>query len=704
MIIPIGHENQEVYKLPWVTFFIMAACLIVHIATGQLENKGNIILQEMFEYFAQHPYLQLDPEVKKILLPNQAEGGDAPQGLIELYGKINNEQVDEETRAEQQAELNRMAEEFKELPSRKWGLIPSHKTLTGFFGYMFLHSGWLHLIGNLFLFYLCGPFIEDRWGKIIYTPFYLLSGIFSAFMFSVHYPAFNGSLIGASGAVSGMMGAFLITNWKTKIHFIYFLSFWARGTFSAPAWLMLPIWVLIEFFNARVMDSINAGEGGGGVAHWAHVWGFVFGVLIAAGMKYLRIEDKYITPKIQAESTYVNTSYARYEEAMELRNIGKVDEAYVKLKEAIQMDGVDTEVMDAFWNVSLGVGKTNEAAPYFARYIQKETINRQLDAAWFHYQRLKENFPEGTISNQSLLTLMEYLIERGEKKEAGKLAGEILQTINIHAPAGLLLQFSDLTLRFNPTLAERVIALSEGHPDIPESKRMGLKVKLAAAKADMPDEAAQATPAAPGQVAPVSHAANGGLELEANRLAGVTGTPAVPNVGPSHPVSQVTQMAQPLQSVPNPLTPPPIPQPPSVNINITVTPIVPMEIKNTIMKVNVDKVGARALPLNKIKAISSAYITSQGEPKFLLIDLFLDDPAYLPANNTLRTVRILSLHFNPRSFFPEINNLVEAYRKFIGDILQSGNARPHPDLDSVQLIKIKAFPTIKAYEEALLNF
>lgn len=122
------------------------------------------------------------------------------------------------------------------------------------------------------------------------------------------------------------------------------------------------------------------------------------------------------------------------------------------------------------------------------------------------------------------------------------------------------------------------------------------------------------------------------------------------------------------------------------------------------MKVNVDKVGARALPLNKIKAISSAYITSQGERKFLLIDLFLDDPAYLPANNTLRTVRILSLHFNPRAFFPEINNLVEAYRKFIGDILQSGNARPHPDLDSVQLIKTKAFPTIKAYEEALLNF
>jgi hypothetical protein len=399
---------------------------------------------------------------------------------------------------------------------------------------------------------------------------------------------------------------------------------------------------------------------------------------------------------------------------MELRNIGEVDQAYVKLKEAIQLEGVDTEIIDAFWSVSLGVGKVNEAAPYFIRYIQKETINQQLDAAWFHYQRLKENFPEGTISNQSLLTLIEYLVERDEKKEAEKLAGEIFQTINIQAPAGLLLQFSDLALRFNPALAERVIALCEMHPDIPESKKTGLKVKLAAAKADMPEKTPQsalsahsgpAIPAAPGQVAPFHHAPNMGLEIEANQLAGV---PAPPYVGPRPQVFQVPQAGQtdqapqPPLSVPIPI-PPPIPQQPIVKINITVTPAVPLEIKGSIMKVNVDKVGARALPLNKIKAISSAYITAQGERKFLLIDLLLDDPVYIPANNTLRTVRILSLNFNPRTIFPDVVNLLEAHRKFIGEVLQSSSARPHPDLDSAQLIKTKTFPTIKAYEENLLN-
>ena len=647
MIIPIGHEDQEVYKLPWVTFFIMAVCLIVHIMTigamDRLEEKGTAILQEMFEYYAQHPYLQLDPEVKKIILPNLTNEEALSQELFNKYKREGNEPVDEETRAEQQEELNRMTREFKELldgiPYRKWGLTPARKTLPGFFTYMFLHSGWLHLIGNLFLLYLCGPFIEDRWGKIIYTPFYLLGGIFSAFMFSVHYPTFDGPLIGASGAVSAVMGAFLITNWKTKIHFFYMFSFLIRGTFSAPAWLMLPIWVLMEFFNARVMDSINTGGGGGGVAHWAHVWGFVFGAVIAAGMKYLKIEEKYINPIIQAETRYVNPSYARYEEAADLRNAGKIDEAYEALKEAARLDGADAEVVEAYWHMSLEKGQAPEAAPRFSRFIRKETITGQLDMAYNHYRQLKEALPGAVISNQSLLVLMEYLVQRDEKKEAGLLAAEISRAIDVNAPAGLLLQFSDLALQLDPALAERAIVFCEGHLDIPGSKKAELKAKLAAAKA--------------------------------RKIADAPPEPA------------------------------PFPGPENANITITVTPVVPLEMKGSVMTVKLEKVGARALPLNKIKAISSAHITSQGERKFLLIDLFLDDPAAPPPNNAVRTVRILSLHFNARAFFPEIYNPVEAYRKFIATLLQCSSARPHPDPETARLVKVNAFPTIKAYEDAL---
>lgn len=415
-------------------------------------------------------------------------------------------------------------------------------------------------------------------------------------MFAVHYPTFDGPLIGASGAVSGAMGAFLITNWKTKIHFFYMLSFVVRGTFSAPAWLMLPIWVLMEFFNARVMDSITPGSGGGGVAHWAHVWGFVFGAVFAAGMKYLKIEQKYINPITQAERSFVNKSYARYEEAVELRNNGKVDEAFAILKEAVQMGGADSEVIEAFWNTSLGIGKTNEAAPFFIRYIQKEIINGQLD----------------------------------------------------------------LALQIDPALAERAITLCDNHPDIPGSKKAELKTKLASAKARK-------------------------SEIEAHSGAPMPST-----------VDRVDSETIKIKNEPLSLS---VPQ--NANINISVTQVMPLEMKDTVMTIKLEKVGPRALPLNKIKVISSAHITSQGERKFLLFDLFLDDPAAPPPNNVVRTVRILSLHFNARAFFPEIYNPVEAYRKFIATLIRCSNARPHPDLETARLVKVNAFPTIKAYEEAL---
>ncbi len=233
-----------------------------------------------------------------------------------------------------------------------------------------------------------------------------------------------------------------------------------RGTFSAPAWLILPIWVLMEFFNARVMDSISPGSGGGGVAHWVNVWGFVFGAVIAAGMKYLKIEEKYINPIIQAETTYVNQSYARYEEAADLRNAGKIDEAYEALKEAARLDGADSEVVEAHWNMSLEKGQAQEAAPRFIQFIRRETRNGQLDAAYIHYRQLKEALPGAAISNQSMLILIEYLIRRDEKKEAEVLAEKVSRGMNISTSVGFLLQFSNLVLQLDTALAERAIAFA----------------------------------------------------------------------------------------------------------------------------------------------------------------------------------------------------------------------------------------------------
>ena len=144
--------------------------------------------------------------------------------------------------------------------------------------YQFLHGGFLHLFGNLFFLFLAGPFIEDVWGRPVFAAFYLTAGALSALMFALRYPELDEPLIGASGAVAGVMGAFLVRYWKTRIRFLYFFIPFRPGTFTAPAWLMLPLWFARELVFAQAWDVASPGTGGGGVAHWAHVWGFAFGL------------------------------------------------------------------------------------------------------------------------------------------------------------------------------------------------------------------------------------------------------------------------------------------------------------------------------------------------------------------------------------------------------------------------------------------
>ena len=128
---------------------------------------------------------------------------------------------------------------------------------------MFLHGGWLHLFGNLLLLFLTGPFIEDRWGRPAFLAFYLAAGLAAAGLFVARFPELSLPLIGASGAIAGCMGAFLVRFFRTRMQYFYWFGIFV-GTFSAPAWLMLPLWFGNELLMARVSEAV-APLGGSGV-------------------------------------------------------------------------------------------------------------------------------------------------------------------------------------------------------------------------------------------------------------------------------------------------------------------------------------------------------------------------------------------------------------------------------------------------------
>ena len=141
---------------------------------------------------------------------------------------------------------------------------------------MFMHGSWLHLIGNMLFLWIFGNNVEDAMGHVRFVVFYLLCGIAAAALQTAFDPNSIIPMVGASGAIGGVMGAYVLLYPRVHVHLFVFLGFYAT-TIAVPAYFMLGYWFLVQF----VSGSVAIGAQGGGVAFWAHVGGFVAGALLS---------------------------------------------------------------------------------------------------------------------------------------------------------------------------------------------------------------------------------------------------------------------------------------------------------------------------------------------------------------------------------------------------------------------------------------
>jgi membrane associated rhomboid family serine protease len=140
---------------------------------------------------------------------------------------------------------------------------------------MFLHGSWMHLIGNMWFFWIFGNNIEDSMGHLRFAVFYLVSGTIAALTQVALNPTSAVPMVGASGAISGIMGAYLILYPRVRVYVLLPLVF-IFTTIALPAWAMLGYWMLLQFLGG--LQSLTGD--GGGVAFGAHVGGFLAGALL----------------------------------------------------------------------------------------------------------------------------------------------------------------------------------------------------------------------------------------------------------------------------------------------------------------------------------------------------------------------------------------------------------------------------------------
>lgn len=140
---------------------------------------------------------------------------------------------------------------------------------------LFLHAGWMHLIGNMLFLWIFGDNMEDAFGHFGFLAFYLVSGVAADAAHVLANPDSPQPLVGASGAIAGVMGGYLLLFPRAKVDVLFIFIIFFK-VFSFSAWIVLIIWLGIQIFH-----GVGSGPAGGGVAYWAHAGGFVAGMALA---------------------------------------------------------------------------------------------------------------------------------------------------------------------------------------------------------------------------------------------------------------------------------------------------------------------------------------------------------------------------------------------------------------------------------------
>ena len=179
-----------------------------------------------------------------------------------------------------------------------FGYIPGRFLHPATFGYgrlevtvtlftsLFLHGGFVHLLGNMIYLWVFGPAVEDAIGHARYLLFFVACGAIGSLAHTVIFPRSMVPSIGASGSIAGVLGAFLVLRPRARIVTLFpLVVYWAMAEIRAA--LFLPVWFAMQFFNGFLaLAGAQGTQEVAGVAWWAHVGGFLFGVLVGAGVRW----------------------------------------------------------------------------------------------------------------------------------------------------------------------------------------------------------------------------------------------------------------------------------------------------------------------------------------------------------------------------------------------------------------------------------
>lgn len=338
MFLPISHDKMTVRRMPVVTIVVIlltvASHVVVTFAARDKEAEAMRALVTARSMYIAHPELgtckALEPFERFVLPPTHA--------------------ADLVTSREYERACSELEAAISQIPAQELGYVPARPKWFTPFTYVFLHADVLHLVGNMWFLFLCGMALEDRWGRLAFPVYYLVAGALAAGAQHLASPHSDRPIIGASGAVAGAMGAFLVLYATSRIRFVGAIGI--RGlTFTAPAYVMLPLWLGIETLLGLVARDAHT-------AHWAHVGGFVFGVGVAGVFRVAGVDRKLDDA---VEKAAVLGDDPRVDAARELVAKGAAKQARAMLEGLAKEKPESIHVWEALHEAAVACGDTKTA-------------------------------------------------------------------------------------------------------------------------------------------------------------------------------------------------------------------------------------------------------------------------------------------------------------------------------------------------------
>jgi membrane associated rhomboid family serine protease len=370
MILPFSTDVHD-GKIRLAAIEIIAICFVVHFfVAGDIKQKN-----KEFEKVA----TEWNEERMRQLYAKADSGAISAEEMVqELTGSGSTEETNKALKS-----LKKQMNEVREKTLLyKLGLVPAKIKLYSFITSLFTHSGWLHLIFNMLFFYVCGVAMEQYWGYWKFLAIYIACGLAAdgTFLLTSLLSGDGGSripLVGASGAIAGCMGAFVITHPTVKVKLFYFFSPWLRGVFKLPARWYFGFW-----FGEQIISALTDSDGASGVAFTAHIGGFIAGAIFG---KIIRSEDddaiidhrRFQRQKVKEQQTD-EQNFPRGFYYSPAKTSGTVDDMIEKKQEDEVPVAVSAE--QGGWN-ALQAGDSERAVVQFQRavncYFQNPTEYRK---------------------------------------------------------------------------------------------------------------------------------------------------------------------------------------------------------------------------------------------------------------------------------------------------------------------------------------